>query len=181
MESFIQHYGYVAIFIGTFLEGEMILILAGFAAHQGYLNLGLVMMAAFGGSLIGDQLFFYLGWRRKESLPELRPGWKNRFETVQRLIQKNKTLLILGFRFLYGLRTVTPFALGLSHVSWRRFLILNVLGALVWAVAFGCAGYLFGHTAEIFLGDLKTYELFFAGFLLLGGLLVWLLRKRKKF
>jgi len=61
LQSFIENYGYAAILVGTFLEGETILILAGPAAHLGYLNLPLVMLAAFLGSLSGDQLFFCLG------------------------------------------------------------------------------------------------------------------------
>ena len=56
--SIIEHYGYAAIVIGTFLEGETILVLAGLVAHQGYLKLTGVITAAFLGSLCGDQLFF---------------------------------------------------------------------------------------------------------------------------
>ncbi len=56
--SIIENYEYAAILIGTFLEGETILVLAGLAAHQGYLVLTWVILAAFLGSLGGDQLFF---------------------------------------------------------------------------------------------------------------------------
>ena len=58
LQSIIENYGYAAILIGTFLEGETILVLAGLAAHQGYLVLSWVILAAFVGSLCGDQLFF---------------------------------------------------------------------------------------------------------------------------
>ena len=58
LQSIIENYGYAAILIGTFLEGETILALAGLAAHQGYLALTWVILAAFLGSLCGDQLFF---------------------------------------------------------------------------------------------------------------------------
>ena len=58
LQSIIENYGYAAILIGTFLEGETILVLAGLAAHQGYLELTGVIFSAFLGSLCGDQLFF---------------------------------------------------------------------------------------------------------------------------
>jgi len=58
LQSIIENYGNAAILIGTFLEGETILVLAGLAAHQGYLLLSGVIFAAFLGSLCGDQLFF---------------------------------------------------------------------------------------------------------------------------
>ena len=61
LESIIDTYGYVAVTIGTFFEGETILVIAGFAAHQGYMKLPGVIIAAFIGTVFGDQLFFYLG------------------------------------------------------------------------------------------------------------------------
>ncbi len=177
VETFIQHYGYIAIFIGTFLEGETILILAGFAAHQGYLTLSGVVLSAFLGSLLGDQLFFYIGWLRRNAASTLPLRWQKRLEASRRLIEKNRILIILGFRFLYGLRTITPFALGISRVSRRMFLALNLVGALIWATVFGWAGYLFGHTAEMLLGDLKKYEYGLFEALLCGSLLIWVIHR----
>jgi hypothetical protein len=75
------------------------------------------------------------------------------------LIHKHQVLLILGFRFLYGLRTVTPLVLGASRIAPLRFLILNMLGALAWTIVIGIMGYLFGHTLEVIIGDVKRYEL----------------------
>ena len=144
MESFIQTYGYWAILIGTFLEGETILILAGLAAHRGYLDLNGVILASFVGSLCGDQFFFYLGRRHSEFLLRRRPTWQSKLQRADRLIDRFKTPLILSFRFLYGLRTVMPFAIGLSSVPVLRFVLLNAVGAAVWAAAVGGSGYLFG-------------------------------------
>jgi membrane protein DedA with SNARE-associated domain len=181
MESLLQHYGYLAILIGTFLEGETILVLSGFAAHRGYLNLGWVITAAFFGTLLGDQLFFYLGRRHSEYLLSRRSHWKPRLQRAQRLIQDYRILLILGFRFLYGLRTITPFALGMSRVSWQLFLPLNILGAFIWAISFGCAGYVFGRTVELVLGDIKQYEYWFFSALAAAGCIVWIIyRIRQK-
>ena len=59
LQSIIENYGYAAIFIGTFLEGETVLVLAGMAAHRGYLVLTWVITAAFLGRLCGDQLFLF--------------------------------------------------------------------------------------------------------------------------
>jgi membrane protein DedA with SNARE-associated domain len=54
-------HGYLAVLIGSLLEGETILVLAGFAAHQGHLSLPLVLAIAFVGGTFGDQIFFWLG------------------------------------------------------------------------------------------------------------------------
>lgn len=175
LADFIQSYGYLAILIGTFLEGETILILGGFAAHAGYLKLWEVIQAAFAGTLLGDQLFFFLGRRQGERLLVKRPDWRPRLDQAMEMIDRYRNLIILAFRFLYGLRTVTPFALGMSRVPVRRFLILNAVGALTWAAAIGGAGFLFGHALEIFLGRVKTYETL--AFLLLAtiGIAFWMI------
>lgn len=173
MEAFLQTYGYWAILIGTFLEGETILVLAGLAANRGYLNLSGVMLAAFVGSLCGDQLFFYLGRRHSEFLIRRRPGWQAKLKQANRLIDRFQTPLILGFRFLYGLRTVTPFAIGLSRVSVLRFVVLNAIGAAVWAVAISGGGYLFGRAVEGIVGDIRRYEVLLFALVAVVGTAVW--------
>ena len=65
---------------------------------------------------------------------------------------------ILSLRFLYGLRTVGPIALGVSNVPAPRFLVLNVVAAAIWAVCFSLLGYLFGQTIESLLGRLHGVE-----------------------
>ena len=61
LESFVQNYGYGALFLGTLLEGETVLILAGLMAHMGLMKLPLVVLVALLGSVLGDQFYFFLG------------------------------------------------------------------------------------------------------------------------
>ncbi len=82
-----------------------------------------------------------------------------------------------------ALRTVTPFTLGIANVPARIFVPLNILGALVWSVAIGFAGYFFGHALEIVLGHLKHLELWIMIGIGLTGGLIWvthLKRSRKE-
>jgi membrane protein DedA with SNARE-associated domain len=172
-ELIIGTYGYVVVLVGTFFEGETILILAGVAAHLGYLSLPWVILSAFIGTLSGDQLFFYLGRRNSKFVLKRHPAWQSRLDRVQQLFQRYQTLLILGFRFLYGLRTVTPFVLGRSGVPPGYFFLLNALSALVWAVAVGTGGYLFGNFLRIIMGDIRHYEIeIFCAIGVTGGL-IW--------
>lgn len=173
LQSVIENYGYATILIGTFLEGETILVLAGLAAHQGYLVLTWVILAAFLGSLCGDQLFFYLGRKHSQVVLSRRPGWKQKAEKVHKMMNRFQAPMILSFRFLYGLRTVAPFVIGMSPVSFKKFILLNAAGALVWSVAVGSGGYLFGHALEIFIGKIKHYEVHVFAMIALLGLLIW--------
>ena len=76
LEELVANYGYAAIAIGTFLEGETILVLGGFSAHRGFLDLKWVIFCAFLGSFLGDQAAFYIGRFRGEKFLDKRPRWK---------------------------------------------------------------------------------------------------------
>jgi membrane protein DedA with SNARE-associated domain len=173
LQSIIETYGYAAILVGTFLEGETILVLAGLASHQGYLILTWVILAAFLGSLCGDQLFFYLGRKHSQAVLSRRPAWKQKAEKVHKMMSRFETPTILFFRFFYGLRTVTPFVFGMSTVSVKKFAVLNAAGALVWAVAVGSGGYFFGRALEILIGKIKHYEAQVFIVIALLGMLIW--------
>ncbi|MCJ7766337.1 MAG: DedA family protein [Thiovulaceae bacterium] len=179
-EELIRNYGYIAVLAGTFFEGETILLIAGFFAHLGYLELPYVIAAAFAGTLASDQLFFYAGRYKGMKLIEKRPAWRSKSDRVFKLLHRHQAVLILGFRFIYGLRTVTPLVIGSSGISPIRFLILNSCGALLWAVIIGVLGYYFGQTLELLIGDIKKYELWVVAALLLVAVLVWIVYRRRE-
>ena len=178
----VSHYGYVALVVGTIFEGETILIAAGFAAHGGYLKLQWVVLAAFAGSLAGDQFYFFIGRLKGKAFLHRRPAWETKVERVLKLFDRYRTLVVLGFRFMYGLRTVTPFAFGLSGIGASRFFILNLIGALVWSVAVAFVGYLFGAAAKAVIVDAEKYKhQIILGILWVGGLvyIIYFLLKRE--
>lgn len=179
LDQLIQHYGYLAVVVGTFLEGETILVLAGLAAHLGYLELPWVMAAALTGSFTGDQIYFRLGRRHGPGILARRPAWRPRVDRVLRLLERHQNLLILGCRFTYGLRTITPFALGLSRVRALRFLLLNFVAAAAWSVTVAGAGYLFGSLVEPILGRVRHVEYALLGLVALAGLALWLVARRR--
>lgn len=121
----LQQYGYLIVLLGTFLEGETILILGGFAAHRGYLSLPWVILIAFCGSLAGDQLWFFLGRRHGKAILKRNPFWQTRVRKVTDLFRRYHTPVIVAFRFFYGLRNLTPFVLGMTSVPAVRFFCLT--------------------------------------------------------
>lgn len=173
----VEQYGYVAVLVGTFLEGETILVLGGLAAFHGHLQLQGVMLCAFIGSLFGDQLWFYLGRRGGRALLARKPSWRPAMERIDRIMIRHQYWFILVFRFLYGLRTVAPFAIGMSQVRIITYTILNVIGAAIWAVSVALLGY--------WLGDLlrspavRTYERLAIALLLAVFAVLWYWRWRR--
>jgi membrane protein DedA with SNARE-associated domain len=141
-------YGYAVLFLGTLFEGETVLIMAGFAAHSGYLRLEWVMLVAFVGGFSGDQIYFIVGRFHGKQLLRRRPRWRAGIDRADRLLARYGTWFVLGFRFLYGLRTITPVAIGLTDYPARRFVALNALGAAIWASSVAAVGYLFGASLQ---------------------------------
>lgn len=144
IEHLIAKYGYWAIVINTFIEGETIQIIAGWAAHEGWLSYWLVVLSGFAGTLAGDQLYYWIGrrWGRPlmHRFPRLEAGCQPAFDFLRRY----DNWFILGFRFVYGVRNVAPFACGAAGISVARYTLLNIVAAAVWAIAFATAGYFFG-------------------------------------
>ncbi|MDB5703498.1 MAG: hypothetical protein JWN66_614 [Sphingomonas bacterium] len=152
IEALIARYGLAAIFLGAGVEGETCVIAGGVLAHRHLLPLSAAIVAAAAGSFVADQLFF-AGGRYFREHPRVRamakkPGFAKALVTLER----HPVLFVMGFRFLYGLRTVSPIAIGTSHIRTRTFLLLNALAAALWGSLFTGIGYGFGGGIERLLG-----------------------------
>lgn len=160
----IQNYGYAIVFVWTFLEGETIVALAGFAAYQGHLKLEYIIPIAIVGAMLGDHAFFYFGRYKGRQFLAKHPRLNAKAERIHLLLERYQGWIIFGSRFMYGFRTVIPMALGVSRLSVIKFFFFNFVGAVVWAILFAFGGYAFGNAIEYFLGNVKKIE----GFLVLG-------------
>jgi membrane protein DedA with SNARE-associated domain len=158
LQELLSAYGPLAIFVITFFEGETILILAGFAAQQHLIRLDAALFAAFLGSMAGDQLYFHIGKRYGQKIFARRPAWRLAADRALRLLVRYQNIFILSFRFIYGVRMVSSFAIGLAQVSYRRFTALNMLAAAIWALTYGLGGYLFGRELDVVIGHFAILE-----------------------
>lgn len=159
LHQLLTDYGYLAVLAGSLLEGETILILAGFAAHQGHLSLASVMAVAFVGGTLGDQIFYFAGKRYGDALLRRMPRMmRANAPRIREKLLRHQAPLIIGLRFMYGLRIAGPIVIGMSEVPVRRFLLFNLIGAAIWAVLVAGAGYLFGHTMKRVLENVEHYE-----------------------
>ena len=185
LKEYLQVHGYWVLFIGTFLEGEAILIMAGFLAFEGYLNIGGVIVTSFIGSFLGDQFYFYLGYFQGRKLLRRFHSIARKFREALRLIDKYGAFVAFISRYTYGFRIVLPIILGITTLPARTFLWINLLSALSWAVVFSLLGYLFGKSASLFLDDVSRYEdllmLALAGFIMTAWVVhfyhVWKLKR----
>jgi membrane protein DedA with SNARE-associated domain len=145
-------YFYLIVFVWTYLEGETIVLFAGFAAAQGLLRLEPLILAACLGSFAGDQTYFWLGRHFGQAVLRRFPRFRRGVDAALKWVERYSTGFILTFRFIYGIRNISSFALGISGIPWRRFMMLNFTAAGIWAAVFVGAGYFFGDASERILG-----------------------------
>lgn len=181
----IEHYGYLTILIWTFIEGETIVILAGMAVASGIggLELSWVIASAVAGSFSGDQLYYYLGRHYGPKIIAKRLSWQEGAQRVYKHLYRHQYWLILTFRFYYGLRNVTPFAVGSAQIPRLRFFALNLIGAIVWAFCFAGGGYLLGETLKLFMADYHRYAIYVLGTMMCVAFTFWVIaivRLRRK-
>jgi len=173
---------YVITFVWTFLEGETFVIFAGAAASQGLLHIYWLIAAAWIGSFSGDQLYFWIGRKYGHKLLKRFPRMQGGVNVALDMLHKYHVGFILSFRFIYGVRNFSSFAMGMSLISWPRFAALNFIAAGLWANAFCWGGYLLGVAFEAVLGDIaKDFGyVMLAIFAVVGGILFLVHRRGKK-
>lgn len=174
---YIQAYGYWAVFLGAILEGETILILAGYSIHRGYLDFLPTLLLAVAGGSLGDFTYFSLGRRygpaATRRLPFLRPL---RARAIL-LLRRWGRLTAFLTRFAYGLRIALPLTMGAARMPVAVFLPFNLLGALAFALFYLTLGYLFGEAMEELLGRVRPYERWILLGVVLTGVLIWMARE----
>jgi membrane protein DedA with SNARE-associated domain len=180
IETYLARYGYLAIGAGTFLEGEAVLLAGGALAQRGTLSLVPVIAAAFVGALCGDQLWFRVGRKIGPRVLAKRPRWQLAHSRAQVWLNRYGDYFVVGFRFVTGIRTATPFFLGTTSYSAPRFLALNVFGAALWATAIGCAGWGVGAGFASALERVGRFGELALGALALAFVLFLLVRRWRK-
>lgn len=126
---------YLAVFVATVVEGEVVFVAASVLVHTGHLRwLGVYVAAALGGSL-GDQLYFYALRGRFARLLDRFPVWTRRRDRIVDKVRRNAPAMVLACRFLPGLRVAIPAACACADVPPALFTSLSLASSLAWAAA----------------------------------------------
>jgi membrane protein DedA with SNARE-associated domain len=148
-----------AAFAGLLVPGESLVLASGFFAHQGILKLDAVMAAAGLGAIVGDNIGYQLGCRLGRDWL-LRHGSRfglreRRLQQAEAFFQRHGPKAVFFGRFIGFARALVPFVAGTSRMPYRKFLVYNTLGAVLWTVGFVSLGYVLGaswHLAEKWIG-----------------------------
>lgn len=165
--------------MGIPMPGETMLVTAGiYAGSTHTLNPGLLVLAAAGGAILGDNLGFWLGRRFGVDLlrryghlvridePRIRLG--------QFLFDRHGGKVVFFGRFVAVLRALAALLAGTNCMDWRRFLIFNAAGGAVWATVYGAGAYVFGREVERMRGPMAALSVTGAVVAVAAGL--WFVR-----
>ena len=149
-ELIIARYGLAAVGLGAAIEGETAVVAGGVLAHQQLVSVPGVLIAAALGSFVADQCFFSIGRHFRDRSFVQRLLAKPAAARAISLLERYPDRFILAIRFLYGIRTLSPIAVGTSDIARARFMVLNALAAIFWAALFTAIGYQLGSGMKLF-------------------------------
>lgn len=151
MEQFIQwvqNWGYIAVFLGSMVEGESVILTASSMAYLGYLSLYKIMIVAFIGTVFADQMLYFLGRHYGPGIFDRFPKLKKSSNRAFALLHKFDVWFIIGCRFIYGIRVTSAIVIGAAQIPLWRFIPLNLLSALIWTLVSCIGGYMLGDVME---------------------------------
>jgi len=160
--EFIKNWGYIAVFLGSMVEGESVILVACFMAHLGYLSLIKIMVIAFLGTLFADQALYYVGRYYGQALIQKFHHLHAPANRAFKLLHRWDIWFILSFRFIWGIRTISPIVIGSSGIVPQRYTPLNLIAAIAWTLISCIGGYMLsGVIEDIGLHVIKRYFGFF--------------------
>jgi membrane-associated protein len=133
--------------VGFFLPGDSLLFTAGLLASRGTLNLAVVMVGCAVAAIVGDQVGYVIGRRAGPALfkrPDSRLFKRKNVDRAHAYFEKNGPKTIILARFIPVIRTFVPVVAGVGDMEYRRFVVFNVIGGLLWACGVSLAGYTLG-------------------------------------
>jgi len=162
-----EHYGtsiyvvlFMVIFIETglvampFLPGDSLLFTAGLFARSGYLNMAWLMLLLFIAAVLGDNINYWVG--RKIGLKVFKYNFRGKplvkkeyLDRTHEFFAKHGTKAIIMARFVPFVRTFAPFAAGVGEMSYKKYLMFDILGGALWIGSLTTAGYLLGEVVWI--------------------------------
>jgi membrane protein DedA with SNARE-associated domain len=184
LESFVETYGTVAVFVGTAIEGEAAAMTGGLMSHQGHMKYLPTVIAAASGGYISDLVLFWLGRRHRDNRFVRGALEHEKVAQVVGRLSKNLVLFALVFRFLPGMKTAGAVSLATLGMRPGLFAACAAVSAAVWAVLWVSLGYVLGQAVERVFGKFERIEhaLFWPaiiGALLWIGVALWRHKVRK--
>ncbi len=155
--------GYILVFIGLILEGDTVLFIAAFLAHQSFFGLGDLAVVAFASVLIGDALWYLVGYRTRDSQVWLFRWAHNIGRHFDKYLKRRPLHTIFISKFTYGVHHLILMRAGIDNLSLKEFMKKDVSATIVWMLIVGGLGYFSGLSYVVLKHYVRLTELGFLG------------------
>lgn len=155
MEKFLDQYGYLALLIGTFFEGETAILVASSLIYRGLFEFPFTVLAAFMGSFISDWIYYLIGRLNGKYFLAKRPHLEAKVKPVTNFFHKHRLQILFSYRFLYGFRVIIPLIVGMSGIRPLSYLFYTTVTGLMWATLVSTTGYWVGRLLNL---QAKAFE-----------------------
>ncbi|WP_163534888.1 DedA family protein [Helicobacter suis] len=189
MQETLQHFqdmfntwGYLLLFVYSLGSGYVGIVLAGILSAGGHMDIKMSMLVAGLGNFVGSCLLVYVGRTQKKELHAYLTKHRRKFALIYIWIRKYGAWLIFINKYIYGVKTMVPLAIGLSKFDFKRFVWLNALSCMLWTLILSLLAYYASTWMRHSLEQSSTYSyilpLIFIGFLIILWLLIIKLSKK---
>ena len=144
MEQFIQDWGYIALFLYSFGGGFVGLIFAGVLSYAGDLNIYISILVAGVSNFLGDQFLFFLARKNKNYAKDMMKKYGRKIALAHLMMRRYGSFVVFIQKYIYGIKTLVPLAMGITKYSAIKFSILNAIAAFLWACVIGYASFIGG-------------------------------------
>ena len=140
----LETYGYIVLFLYSFGGGFVALMGAGVLSYTGHMDLTTSILVAFVANFIGDMVLFYMGRYNKKEVMVYMHKHKRKLALSHILMRKHGSWVIFLQKYVYGIKTLIPLAIGITKYDLKKFAVLNLIAAALWSVVIGFGSFMAG-------------------------------------
>ena len=175
-------FGEAAFFVGFVLPGETAVLLGGFLASRGHLDVVTLIVLVVISAILGDTVGYEVGKHLGPRLLQLGifRKHKSRIDDAQGMLARRGGPAVFLGRWTAFFRAVMPGIAGLSRMRYRTFLFWNAMGGVAWGVTFSLIGYFAGASYEKVASTIGKSAAVVLAVMVIAGLVVWHVRRRRR-
>jgi len=157
MEDLIKDWGYIVLFLYSFGGGFLALAVAGVLSYAGELNIYITLVVAGSANFIGDQFLFLIARNNKAQAKAMMGKHQRKIALAHLMMRKYGNIVVFLQKYVYGIKTLIPLAMGLTKYDAKKFMFFNVFATIIWTLVVGIASYMLGELVYTYTDQFKTY------------------------
>lgn len=164
----LQSWGYLLLFLYSLGGGYVALIAAGFLSSLGSMDIALSILVAFLGNMVGSSVISFLARKQRSDFLVYMKKHRRKLALSFKWIKAYGIGLIFFSKYIYGIKTIVPIAIGLGKYNLKKYIVFNFFACLVWAFLVGLVSYFASGFAKKIFSSFSALPSYVMPLILLG-------------